>query len=725
MSIPANVVSMSSGHTAPAGNSPSPSVTRSTLKFILDMPSRWLARLRWLDELLDREAEASHSMSLSLNQGTDESAHLVRMESPSPSAFPHYPGPWSFFASGYAVSLFAMALLLNRIQNIVVPGRRPPLHHGRSDTGPRSRWAVLRLILPSIFPIDLSSTYSRTILRLPTLYYILRSLVLWSVLFLQASDRFPSSLWKPLQMLDEWASRQEMDDICWSTFLSVCGVLCVGALTRGLEGVGSSNASPFNLFGYSFMLHFYSSPLTHLVKPEGLPSRPDVNVVFTILMPLFQLTMIHLIGIKQSWSNQRLIPTTICSVLTLIHFHSVLWSSPLSYPLLNYMSCIFDTLLLIVILVAFLLNILTQLLLEGSINRPFVGHAASLMPKWDEDFSIVLLRLGIASLEATSVAGLGNEVGSVSLAEYVQSSKPQVQYGEVEMDRAGVVSLTHAVDGSSRQRQRKEGFVNEVRHVKVGSPNRDPIVDPTWFMEFKRFGYTAARFGVGCGRVAWRVLRGQPPFPQSNISPSGNTHHSDVQPRRSTSEPEIEGHQDVYDRFLAGEALSDDDEDDFALPSSPAPDSSDDDAMESDVSGEEVDTVALYSDLSVTASSSATAPLLLAHMTDTSSLPLTRRRYGSLVSGQQDSTNQEQSTWDAFVTSKRNKATPQDLLSNESRRNCVICTVEERQIICWPCRCLALCDDCRENLASRLSASKHTCPCCRQPVEGFSRIYIP
>ena len=41
-------------------------------------------------------------------------------------------------------------------------------------------------------------------------------------------------------------------------------------------------------FGYSFMLHFYSSPLTHIVKPEALPSRPDVNVIFTIYVPLLQ-----------------------------------------------------------------------------------------------------------------------------------------------------------------------------------------------------------------------------------------------------------------------------------------------------------------------------------------------------------------------------------------------------------------------------------------------------
>ena len=42
------------------------------------------------------------------------------------------------------------------------------------------------------------------------------------------------------------------------------------------------------------MLHFYSSPLTHLVKQEGLPSRPDVNVIFILLVPLFQVRIPHL-----------------------------------------------------------------------------------------------------------------------------------------------------------------------------------------------------------------------------------------------------------------------------------------------------------------------------------------------------------------------------------------------------------------------------------------------
>lgn len=76
----------------------------------------------------------------------------------------------------------------------------------------------------------------------------------------------------------------------------------------------------------------------------------------------------------------------------------------------------------------------------------------------------------------------------------------------------------------------------------------------------------------------------------------------------------------------------------------------------------------------------------------------------------------------------------------ERLRLCVICCYEERTILCWPCRCLALCDGCREELASRPAsggggggggnnrgkgAGLHDCPTCRSKVQGFSRVYLP
>lgn len=53
---------------------------------------------------------------------------------------------------------------------------------------------------------------------------------------------------------------------------------------------------------------------------------------------------------------------------------------------------------------------------------------------------------------------------------------------------------------------------------------------------------------------------------------------------------------------------------------------------------------------------------------------------------------------------------------------CVVCHTDTRNIILWPCRCLALCDDCRVSLMHREFKG---CVCCRRPVESFSRIYVP
>ena len=61
-------------------------------------------------------------------------------------------------------------------------------------------------------------------------------------------------------------------------------------------------------------------------------------------------------------------------------------------------------------------------------------------------------------------------------------------------------------------------------------------------------------------------------------------------------------------------------------------------------------------------------------------------------------------------------------LTHNELGTCVICHENTRQIILWPCKCLAICDSCRVSLLVREFA---TCVCCRRPVEGYSKVYIP
>jgi len=452
--------------------------------------------------------------------------------------------------------------------------------------------------------------------------------------------------------------------------------------------------------------------------------------------------MLHCLEVKKSWARLRLVPTTFCSLLSLIHFHSVIWTSPTSYPLTNFFPCVVESMLVCLISFSALLNVVTQLLLEGAVTRPLFGHVDTLMPKMDEDFGVALVRLGTASLEATSAAGMGNEVGGVTSAGAADlvARPAEEDRGVVEIDRSGVVSLMPAFDRKGHSRVRRRGFLNEITKVKAQGQRADlwadTMVNAGWHKAVLMFFVSAIkafkRVIVGVFATLWAKVR---------IGTSLSRHHVHTPPpvprRPEPIEDEDEDDaedMEVYRRFLRGESVSDD-EDEFVPAADESPSSNPVDAPVytlDEESGEEPtaetnEAAQLFADLSQDATSSAAAPVLLAHMASTSTSPLTRRRYRS-INSERSSGDSAAGDWGDFVRERREARTPVRAVddgSMDSRRNCVICTVEPRDIICWPCRCLALCNDCRENLASRSSASKHTCPCCRRSVEGYSRIYIP
>ncbi|KAI0949825.1 hypothetical protein AcV7_008481 [Taiwanofungus camphoratus] len=717
------------GHGALNATDESPTLYNATLNLasrILELPSRVLARVRRLDNMLNQDIVSQPR----LYSSTAVRRHGAQDTSTGPS-MPPVPGPLGFITSGYFLGLFIIALVLNRIQNIVVPPRRQlGLHHLHNY---RTRWSVRRMVSSSLFPVNLSSTFSRWSFRIPSIYLLTKSLLIWLVLLLQGAHLFPSWKWGWLQTINDWVACKPMEDICWFTFTSACIALAVGALTSGLEGINHQN-SPFNLFSFAFQLYIYSSPSTHGHKVQGGPSRPDIHIMITMIIPLLQLTLLHCLEVKKEWARQRLLPTALCSVLTLTHFHAVIWVSPPSYPISNFVPCVVESLLCLIIFLSISLNAMTQMFLEGAITRPFIGHADTLMPKLDEDFSIALFRLGTASMEVTNIAGLGNEVGGVVGASAADIARRQADEdrGTIEVDRSGVVSISPAFERQGKRRMPKRGFANEISNVRARTKPADAwadaMVHAEWHRETRKFLLSVLKAGWTLCLVLWAFIRQKWRFANNPAQAHAATTTDQItSAQENTDEPEVA----IYRQFLRGESVSDDDDEDFEPPldalqldsRQATPSSSTDD--EDDTHGEALQ---LYSELSEGEAVSS-APLLLAHMTSPS--PLTRRQYGRLMSGaSQTAPDDKFDDWDEFARERRaSGASAMDNSANnppaEHIYNCVICTTEPREIICWPCRCLALCDDCRENLASRSSASKHTCPCCRRSVEGYSKIYIP
>jgi len=200
---------------------------------ILRIPSRIITHLRKVDAYIEQ-----NMYQLQVD------AERTRLQNPNGGVFLR--GPWSFFTSGYVVVLLAMvsinaatvertsecekrqALLLNRIQHLVVPQARMRM---RRLPRQASLWT---LIVYSIFPLNFSSTLTRFVLRIPSLFLLSKSLLLLSAILLQSAGIFPS--WEALQSLGDWADSKDMADVSWTIFGAVCAAISISAFTRGLDG---------------------------------------------------------------------------------------------------------------------------------------------------------------------------------------------------------------------------------------------------------------------------------------------------------------------------------------------------------------------------------------------------------------------------------------------------------------------------------------------------------
>ncbi|KAG8692303.1 hypothetical protein FRC09_011315 [Ceratobasidium sp. 395] len=639
------------------------------------------------------------------------------------------PSPWGFITSGYALGLLLMAVILNRIAHVVVPPRQT----GRRRQ-PRRIWHAL-------FPINVSATHTRLISRVPSIALLGTALFLLLVALVQAAG-----IWEPLApagtwggmwyvQMCRWAAGKEMSFVCWTTYIAVCVAMVMNTLTRGLEGGGSEGPHSFNLFGYSFLLHIYASPIMHTQTPKQPlptedmpPSRPDKHVLITIILPLLQLTILHILAVNKRWSRQRLIPTTVCGLLSIVHFGYVTLFSASSYPFFTYLNSLLESFLVGVILLTCTLHFTTRLLLQGQIVlNPFsedggIAHQ-SLLPSRADDYAVALLKLGSACIEATAMAGFGNEVSPIHT--------PDTLY----ITQSGVPTIPSASG--------PHGFAREIKNVhalehELGSTSA--WIDANWTREGWKFLQRISDLGRGVWGAVWRRCRGRRCGVDDQDGGGGAMVVASAAARTRIQAREVEDVHAVYARYLLGQAvLSDDEDDEFRFEevedvsgsesemSENEQDSDVDESIDADVSAPE-----LYADLArrslqprsrhttrspspPTGTSSALTPMLIAHLTSpVRAAPLTRHRYTQLARPEPDST---------WLTHLRDVQRPiksghgQGAIGSgddDPRRNCVVCTVEPRAVICWPCRCLALCDDCRSNLASRMGAGKHQCPCCRR-----------
>ncbi|GAA6003073.1 uncharacterized protein JCM10292_000326 [Rhodotorula paludigena] len=304
--------------------------------------------------------------------------------------------------------------------------------------------------------------------------------------------------------------------------------------------------------------------------------------------------------------------------------------------------------------------------------------------------------------------------------------------------------------------------------------------------DVRRAGRAAAARGLGWGRDEWEMERGW-------RAVEGKREREEREEEEEEEEdgewrPEREQDEEGSDWTSEGEEEEGEDgreEGEFERAGSLTPDDTD-----------LANPLALFSDLSTpsaatTATPAELAPYLLAHhLAASDAPPLTRRRYRALLPPSAPSSGPlSRASTPAAPTCRRSgtpssqslppptaAASPALALSraissrranvlaslaaddadaerqelehrrerwrDERARFCVVCTVNERSVVLWPCRCLCLCEDCRASLADRTTTAGSAaaaaldgggggggggslCPTCRSPVQAFSRIWTP
>lgn len=149
---------------------------------------------------------------------------------------------------------------MHRIQNIVVPPRPTSSQAHRANSRGPSRhfygYTTFRRLYALLLPLDLTRTTTRLAFHLPTLYFLCKMLLIWSVMLLQTSGLYPPWQSGYIYSFGQWTQRLEMHDVCWRTFCAICAAFSLEAFVRGLDGGGlviqmNANTSPFNLVAFS------------------------------------------------------------------------------------------------------------------------------------------------------------------------------------------------------------------------------------------------------------------------------------------------------------------------------------------------------------------------------------------------------------------------------------------------------------------------------------------
>jgi hypothetical protein len=360
--------------------------------------------------------------------------------------------------------------------------------------------------------------------------------------------------------------------------------------------------------------------------------------------------------------------------------------------------------------------------LPSPIFRNLLPHEG-VVPSVEDDFGVVLLKLGTACIESTQYAGLRNELAGIEerhgpWVELDARDSSVVKHGMkgassgfgMEITDIDVAELESPAEGQSERGKELRAFGSACSRFVVAITINAVMATPVgrWIVRssirlWKRRWWYGPREWKFWRRQAWaeparfRERRVERQDRSNSAIPAARTTGRETAGRdlrrRFRSASATPGPssdiRDTYAAFLTGTAEIEGDEEDWE-DRTDGESNSESEFTETD-DEEERD---LYRDLIVKEDEDTDAlqPVLLAHITSGTPGPLTRTRYNAILAtptrsvvptaGMMEIVSERREIMGSSVTGRK------DDWDDDRRRCCVVCTVEPRDTILWPCRCV-------------------------------------
>lgn len=502
----------------------------------------------------------------------------------------------------------------------------------------------------------------RLALRIPSLVLIFRALYGLALVTCMDFTTRSAQWWVRHLRGSVYGRIPEPSELMWSVFLAACVMQCTNVFISSVEHIPPTEEPASFNLGSFAFVLYFYSSA----------SRQDIgaNGSFLVALQLIELALLAIATTRRPPYIPRLAISTAVGVVRLLHFIAC----PLAdYPTVFQGHRFCEVLVLIIIVGTIALHSIAMLLTEGHIHVKSLLSAPTPVIRSSDDFSLACIKLCTICLHATNLASISTEIALPTLPRRtfveLNPSCAQVRWGLEESKPPGLDNEVRTVCVKhERERNDANGILRGIDKVRAGWEMAGALTNTATAL--------AARPLMAAANSAYIPprIRG---IPRMLRLVWHGTNGEKAREMRL-----------VHERVEQERALRD-----------------------MDMNG-----VALLAD----AGGNEFRDIVQRHHARAEGAPLTRSEYAALAR----TSSAVNDTAELLGALRERRRLPP--LDNANARLCVVCCAEERDVICWPCRCIALCDGCREALVHlRSSSGAHLCPTCRTPIEAYSKLYLP